>query len=191
MAKGMRSILGISKNKLIYIFLFLIVAFGLYYLFRTHFAFREGQTTAQTPSPKYLEKSTNLYRFLFYFYITLVDATENNKSLPSIEIVKGKIPFVKEEAKSIIERIEKMINDIYSIKSEPEKQKKKMNDIKKQLQEAGINKPEFKQFLNKEDQTDTKPIKIFDETANNSFNPITDLVFRNFMPTPAPTPTRK
>jgi hypothetical protein len=37
MSKGVRSNLAMSRSKLIYLFLFLIVAYVLYYMFREHF----------------------------------------------------------------------------------------------------------------------------------------------------------
>jgi hypothetical protein len=44
MAKGRRSFnLAKSKSKLFYLFLFVAVAFGLYYLFSGYFRHREGQ----------------------------------------------------------------------------------------------------------------------------------------------------
>jgi hypothetical protein len=47
MAKGRRSKnLAKSKSKLFYLFLFVAVAFGLYYLFSVYFRNREGQETA-------------------------------------------------------------------------------------------------------------------------------------------------
>lgn len=56
MAKGMRSKLLSKSTSLLYVLVFIVVAAGLYYLFRDNFRTREGQTAsttgpAQTTSP--------------------------------------------------------------------------------------------------------------------------------------------
>lgn len=48
MAKGMRSKLLSKSKSLLYVLVFIVVAAGLYYLFRDNFRTREGQTASTT-----------------------------------------------------------------------------------------------------------------------------------------------
>lgn len=189
MAKRTRFNLATLTNKIILVFLFLLFAFGSYYLFKMHFAFREGKKIKKQVNR---DNVLDVYRLLTTSRSMIEKAFEGVTSLDDIKLNKNLIEGIQADKQTKI--LDKLKSDKFNFDTIVQKiitdastdlKKKKTTDF--EIIEKGIKKidikslPKFQKMINTiNNATNLKQVvEIYinldkflspHETASGSFN---------------------